>query len=129
MEIIKFTVIAVICAVTCLLFKQLRPELVPFAEIAAVIVLVAMFAQTLKDALTSILSLVENIGIVNDGYVLLLIKIIVVAVISKTGADICRDCGNSAIAVNVELAGKVIILMMCFPLLETIVELADGLLS
>ncbi len=129
MEIIKFVAVAVVCAVVCLVLKGIRPEIVPFAEVAAVIVIVVMLAEKLKQALGTLNDLIGNIAVLNDGYIFLLIKILAVAVITKTGADICRDCGNSALGVNVELAGKVIILVMCFPLLKTVVELADGLLG
>ncbi len=129
MEIIKFTVVGIICAVICLILKQVRPETAPFAEVASVMVIAVMLTQSLKNALSELEDLIGGIGVINDGYIFLLVKVLGVAVVTKTGADICRDCGNSALGVNVELAGKVIIFLMCLPLLKTVVELADGLLS
>ncbi len=129
MDILKFVIIGIICAVISLLLRQIRPEMAPFAQIAAIIIIVAMLAESLKSALNAVSDIVGDIGIINDGYILILIKIAGIAIVTKTGADICRDCGNSAVGTNVELAGKVLIFVMCLPFIKTIVELADGLLS
>ncbi len=129
MEAIKFTVASIVCAVVCLILRQVRPEVLPFAEVASVIVIAAMLFERLKEAIDYLNDLIGNVSIINDGYIFILVKVLAVAVVSKTGADICRDCGNSALAVNLELAGKVVIFVMCFPFLKTVVELAEGLLS
>lgn len=129
MEIIKIAGVSIVCAVISLILKQIRPEIVPFAEIASIIVIVAMIVERLKSLLEMLNELVGSIGIINEGYILLLVKVLGVAVITKLASDICRDCGNSALGTNVELAGKVIILVMSFTLIKTIAELAKGLLG
>ncbi len=129
MDAVKIAVVGIVCGVICMVLRQIRPETVPFTQLASIIVIVVMMAQSLKNILQEIGALVSGIGIINDGYLFTLVKILGVAIVTKTGADICRDCGNSAVAVNVELAGKVIIFAMCLPFLKTVVELANGLLS
>ncbi|MEE0980647.1 MAG: stage III sporulation AC/AD family protein [Acutalibacteraceae bacterium] len=68
-------------------------------------------------------------GAVQEEYVLLLLKVLGVALITKFAIDICNDSGNSALGTAVSLAGKAVILIMCFPLLSTVVELAVGMLK
>ena len=129
MESLKFAVIAVICAVLCVLVRQIRPEIAVFVQLGGIIVIVVMIIGYLKTVLAASTELFEKFNVLDAGYFKLLIKVLGIAVVSKTGADICADSGNSALAANVELAGKVIIIALCFSLIKAVTELAGSLLE
>lgn len=63
----------------------------------------------------------------NMVYVETILKIIGIAYIAEFGAQITRDAGQGSIASKIELAGKILILVMAIPILtvliETIIEL------
>lgn len=61
-------------------------------------------------------------------YVETILKIIGIAYIAEFGAQIARDAGQEAIASKIELAGKVLILLMAIPIIKTIIETVLGLL-
>ncbi|HBI03894.1 MAG TPA: stage III sporulation protein AD, partial [Paenibacillaceae bacterium] len=51
-----------------------------------------------------------------------ILKIIGIAYIAEFGAQVTRDAGQGAIASKIELAGKVLIMVMAIPILSLIVE-------
>ena len=129
MDIIKITITAVICAVAVILVKEYKPEFTSAAEIAGIAAVSLMIIDKLKDVFSETESLFNSAGVLDDGYLRLLIKVLGIAVITQIGSDICTDNGSTALASNVELAGKIIILAMCFSLLKALVSLSSGLLG
>lgn len=128
MEILKFVAVSILCLILCIILRQTRPEFLPFAQIASVIILTVMITQHLKNLLEAVNEVIGEIGIIEDGYIILLIKVLGIAIVTKIASDICRDNGNSALGTNIELIGKIMIFAMCLSLVKTIVELAKGLL-
>ena len=129
MDILKLVSIAVVCSVICILVKQIKPEFVPFLQISSLIIIFAFCVNGVRKLLISMSDLAGVSGAVQEEYVLLLLKVLGVALITKFAIDICNDSGNSALGTAVSLAGKAVILIMCFPLLSTVVELAVGMLK
>lgn len=64
----------------------------------------------------------------NMVYVETILKIIGIAYIAEFGAQITRDAGQGAIAAKIELAGKVLILVMAIPILTVLIETIISLL-
>jgi stage III sporulation protein AD len=59
---------------------------------------------------------------VNMVYVETILKIIGIAYIAEFGAQITKDAGQGAIASKIELAGKILIMVMAIPILTVIIE-------
>lgn len=55
-------------------------------------------------------------------FVQTIFKIVGIAYIAEFGAQIVRDAGESALAGKIELAGKVLIMVLAVPILTTVVE-------
>ncbi|HCX49180.1 MAG TPA: stage III sporulation protein AD, partial [Bacillus sp. (in: Bacteria)] len=65
---------------------------------------------------------------VSNVYVETLLKIIGIAYIAEFGAQITKDAGQGAIASKIELAGKILILVMAIPILTVVIETILGFL-
>jgi stage III sporulation protein AD len=59
---------------------------------------------------------------INMMYVETILKIIGIAYIAEFGAQITKDAGQGAIAAKIEMAGKVLIMIMAIPILTVIIE-------
>lgn len=129
MEAVKLCAAGVVCALMCVIVRQLRPEIEPFVQIGGIILIGAMLIKRAGELTNAARELFDGFQLLNTGSFELLIKILGIAVITKIGADICNDSGNSALSSMVELAGKTVILIMTFPLIKTVTELAGGLLN
>lgn len=129
MEIVRFALVGIICAVLVVVVKQQKPELAVAVQLAGIIVLAVFATEYLKNILDGTDGLFSEIKFFNDGYIELLVKILGIAVVTKIGSDICKDSANTALATVVELVGKAVILSMCLSLIKTLAEIAKGLLE
>ena len=83
----------------------------------------------LIDQIHSILQMIERVASeakVSNVYVETLLKIIGIAYIAEFGAQITKDAGQGAIASKIELAGKILILVMAIPILTVVIETILG---
>ncbi|MBP3939011.1 MAG: hypothetical protein IK955_06345 [Clostridia bacterium] len=128
MDILKIVLVSAVCTVFCLVLKQFKPEIVPFLQIASILLIFSLAYDGAKQLLGEVTELISESGVVYDEYTYLLMRVLGIALITKIGAELCRDSGNSVLAVIVEFAGKLTILLLCFSLLKTVVGLASGLL-
>ncbi|MCI6245790.1 MAG: stage III sporulation AC/AD family protein [Eubacterium sp.] len=69
----------------------------------------------------------DNAGELSS-YLKLMLKVLGIALITQITADICRDCGETALAGQTEVAAKIIIVAMILPLFEAVVKIISGLL-
>ena len=88
-----------------------------------------LLLDLMKDLISNVVGMVGYAGIIEDEYVFLLLRILLISVIVKISSDICKDNGNSTIADGIELVGKIIVFSLCLPLIKIITELASGLLK
>ncbi len=65
---------------------------------------------------------------VNMMYVETILKIIGIAYIAEFGSQITKDAGQGAIASKIEMAGKILILIMAIPILTVIIETVISLI-
>ncbi len=85
----------------------------------------------LIDEITKIIQMLENIAgkaKMNMMYFNTIIKIIGIAYIAEFGAQIAKDAGQAAIAAKIELAGKVLILVLAIPIITAVIEMVLSLL-
>ena len=61
-------------------------------------------------------------------YMPILLKALGIGLTAQTVADICRDSGETAIASKVELVGKLEILLISLPLIESIIKMSGEIL-
>ena len=56
-----------------------------------------------------------------------IIKVIGIAYIVEFGKNVCIDAGQSSIATKLEMAGKVVIVVLTIPLISSLVNVLVGL--
>lgn len=85
----------------------------------------------LVDKIYEIIYMIERIAVsanVNMMYVETILKIIGIAYIAEFGSQITKDAGQGAIASKIEMAGKILILIMAIPILTVIIETVISLI-
>lgn len=119
--------VAILCAAVGVLLRAIKGELAPFARVAGGILIFAMLLPTLSQSVEKILSLFSVSGI--ERYATVMLRALGIAMLGRICSEVCRDCGESGAAGGVELAGKLAILSLCFPLIEEILGFASSLLA
>lgn len=62
-------------------------------------------------------------------YIKLMLKALGIVLIAQVVTDICRDCGEGAIANMVEIGAKIIVVSMMIPLFNSVISIVTGLLK
>jgi len=128
MDIFRVVGIGMIAAVLALLVKQHRPELAIQISIVAALLIFLSIAPYFMGIVRMFEDLTGQLS-VDVRFFDIVLKIIGVAYIAQLGAELCRDAGESAIASKIELAGKIILLVMAMPIVYSLISLVTGLLS
>ena len=74
MEIIKFALIGILCAVLVVVVRQQRPELAIIVQLAGIVVLVILSIEYMKNIFAETDGLFSDAEFLNDGYLELLVK-------------------------------------------------------
>ena len=86
-----------------------------------------MIISYLSSIFGSLKNIVSFTGLNSDLYTLLL-KIIGIGYLVEFSANICSDTGNASIGDKILLGGKIIILVMAFPIISNILNIIMGIL-
>lgn len=116
-EMARIVGIALVGGVFSLMVKQYNRVIGMLTGIAAVTVIFAFSADTLGDIVNGLDELIRETGI-NTAYFASVVKVVGIAYITQFGAEILRDCGESAIALKTELAGKICIMGLTLPIIS-----------
>ncbi|MEA4882879.1 MAG: stage III sporulation protein AD [Clostridia bacterium] len=122
MEILQIVGLALLGTVLLTIVRQTRSD-IAVALSAAVGVVVFMMAASRLAQFVSVLTQLADAAGVSRIYLDTVLRVVGVAYLAAFGAQVCRDAGEGALASKVELAGKVLILMMSVPLMFALLEL------
>lgn len=124
---VTIAVICVVAAICVIFLGQHRPEFALLLSAAAGIL-------TLLYLLAPIIEIVDNLKVRLDSAGLgnvyaTLLKTVGICYITDFAADLCRDFGQSSLAAKMEIAGKISIVALCFPLVDTLLGITDKLIG
>ena len=125
-DILKVVSISMIGLVGYLILKKWRDDIALLFSLSIGVTILLFIMPQVSEVLNLIKRLAEK-GSIEPFYIATTFKIIAIAYITTISAEICKDAGVASLGSKVELAGKVIILMLAVPiiygLLDTIVKL------
>lgn len=128
MELFKIISVALITAVTSILLKSTKPEL-SFAVGVAGVIVILIFIMDLLQSSINILATIASASGMKAGIMKILLKIVGVGYLTEFGAGILSDFGNNSLADKVVLGGKLTILVLALPILESMLALVSKFLG
>lgn len=109
---------------TTVLKKDAPAIAILLSLVAGVLILLRAFEMA-DGVLSNLTGLLEQGGIAQEMY-LPVLKCVGVAVVVRVMGALCRDNGQGALAAKIEIAGAVLALALCLPLVEQVLALASG---
>ncbi|MCI9111613.1 MAG: hypothetical protein HFJ99_03500 [Eubacterium sp.] len=106
-----------------------------YNKTASIMIMIAAAAMIFFRLASGLSEIFSSISAISSGvetaasYIKLMIKVLGIVLITQFVADLCRDCGENALASQTETAAKVIVIAMILPLFETIIKIITGLLE
>ena len=128
MTILKIAGIALISASALMLVRSIKPELATPLSIAAGICILLLVLDGM-DALKLLTETAAGRFGLSAVYLKIVLKVMGIAYAAQFASQMCKDCGEGALACKVELAGRLLILTASMPAIMNIVELIASLLG
>ena len=126
MEVIKIVGVSIFSVIMIIILKKYRPEMALVLSIITGIGIMLYAISKMSSVINVLNDLVSKSG-VNTDFLLIIIKVIGIAYIVEFGKNVCIDAGQSSIATKLEMAGKVIIVVLTIPLISSLVNVLTGL--
>ncbi|MBR2568605.1 MAG: stage III sporulation protein AD [Paenibacillus sp.] len=127
MEIIQIVGLGLIAAILVLVVKEQKPMFAFLIATFTGIVIFLFLIGKIESVIQVLEDLAERSGI-EPVYLKTILKIIGIAYIAEFGAQIVRDAGQDGIASKIELAGKVLIMVLAIPIISVVIETVMKLL-
>lgn len=125
---IKIAAIGVATAILAAWVKTIKAEYALWITLASGVFLgiaVLMKLETIVEEINFLQGYFSTYG----SYFKLLIKIIGITYLAEFSADLCKDAGANTLASQIELFGKLSILVLCMPILTSLLETIDYFLG
>lgn len=126
-ELGKIIAICLIGAVLTLLLEKSHPELAILLALSVCVGLLLFGLSRLGTVLSALKQLAQAGGLSSD-LLQPLVKTVGIALVTRTGAELCRDAKQGAMASVVEMAGAFCAIIVSLPLLGAVWELLRGML-
>ena len=128
MEIVKIIGIAFVTAICSILVKSTKPEL-SFAvtTAGALLILLQIFAKITE--VGGIFTTITAATGMDNELLKLLLKMVAIGYLTEISAGILVDFGGSSLADKVIIGGKLTIILLSIPVIETLLGILKGFLQ
>jgi len=129
MNMMQVSAIALLGAVALLFFKQYKPEWAIPLRLIIYIVLGGVFLSMIQEVISFINGRLLSESTVAENLWPVLLKALGISFITEISAGVCRDSGEGTLALWVESAGRMLLLILALPLVEDILKASRELLN
>lgn len=128
MKIISVLAVALVGVGVSLLLQNERKEYGLICGVATGVLLLLMVIGELSGIFDLIAELMNRYGVSLE-HLTLMIKTIVIAYLCQFGIALCKDAGQAAIALKLEIGGRVLLIACALPAITGLIELGAELLG
>ena len=121
MTIIQAAAIGIVAVVLAVQIKGLRPEYSTYLILTAGVIIAALGVSRLEMIIETVRSIGNYIQ-VQHIYLGTLLKMIGIAYVAEFASGICKDAGFSSLGMQVEMFGKLSIMVISGPVLLALLE-------
>lgn len=121
-EIIKISILGILCVILALQFKAQKPEFGLLIGISISLLIFGFSLGQIKSLVSQFEQLKQYVGGAGN-YFGVLVKVIGITYICEFSAGICKDAGFGAVSDQIEILGKLSVLFAGMPLLFAVLQL------
>ena len=126
MLVFKIALIGIAGAMLAMVTKQFKPEYSTLVLLAVCLFLIGYLTSNLKEVLNFVQTLQKRIPI-SSMYIKILLKLL--AYICQIASNLCEDLGYHSISFQIETIGKLSILVLSIPIISSLLETIEHLLT
>ena len=128
MGIIQIAMIGIGAVALALMVKQQKSEYALYLSLSAVVLILVFSMNRLQVVMETIRKIEQYTGI-DVAMLKILGKLMGITYVAEFASGICKDAGFSAIGSQIEMFAKFSIMAVSVPVLMTLLETIEGLLS
>lgn len=121
MLIVKIVGIAFITLFIMLLLRQSKNELNTLLTLTACILILLIMVEPLKEIINFLREIADKANI-DTVYMGIVLKILAIAYIASFSSALCKDANADSLATQIELSGKIMILVLAIPILMAVLN-------
>ena len=125
MDIVRIEALGIVGALLGILLKGQKKEYELFVTLGVSLCIFYFIISKLELVLAVINRMQEYVEL-DTGYIAILVKMIGITYVSEFSANLCRDAGYQAVAGQIEMFGKLSILVISMPVLLVLLETLEG---
>ena len=120
-------VLGIIIVILALQLKNIKSE---YSVVIMIVGCVIIFFYSISGIIkvVEILKKIINDTGINDEQIIILLKIMGISYIAEFVSDIAKDSGYSALSNQIQIYGKITILVVSVPILESLINCINGLM-
>ena len=127
-QIFQLVGVAFVTAVAAILVKSTKPELALVVTIAGSIILLLFALEIFRGSMDIFAEIAEATGL-SATIVRTLLKMVGIGYIVEFSAGVLHDFGQDSLADKLIVCGKIVILVLAVPILESVLGLVSDLLG
>lgn len=127
MTVLKLCMVALLILAGSTVIRQWKSDFMPLVRIGATVLFGALLIASAHPLLSLITTLGNRAGA--SQYIETILKGLGIALLTQICSDICRDSGEVSLAGHIDTVGKIELLLLCVPLIEEILGVAETLLT
>ena len=125
---LKVAAIGVLAAILAVWMKTIKAEYGVWILLASGILL-GMFSVGKLETMVTELQFLQSYVSEYGAYIKLLIKIVGITYLAEFSSGLCKDAGAATLASQIELFGKFSILVLCMPVMTSLLKTVDYFLG
>ncbi len=128
MDIIKIAILGIAGALLGIMLKGQKREYELFVTLG-VSLCIFYFIMSKLQLVISVINRMQDYVELDTQYIAILIKMIGITYVSEFSANLCKDAGYQAVAGQIEMFGKLSILVISMPVILVLLETVGEFLS
>ena len=125
MDIFQLVGIGIVGAVASVILKAYRPEFALCTALITAGILLIYIVQAMGGIVDKIEQIMIQSGL-EKKYFSAILKIIGISYITEFASQICKDAGEGAIALKLEMLGKVFVMLLSMPIIQGFLEVCTS---
>lgn len=121
MDIIKIISFSLITLFIFLYFKEEKPSIATQVSLVSGVIILIFLMNPISDVINFLKDMSARANI-NNFYITLVLKIVGITYIATFAIEICKDAKAEGIASRIELAAKILILVIAMPILMGVLD-------
>lgn len=120
-DVTKIACLGLVASILAVYLKQQKKEFAAVFSIVVCLLILLFLITPVYETFQKFYTIIESYNI-DGAYLTIIAKVIGISYITAITANLAKDCGESAIASKMDLAGKIAIIVCTLPAIENILE-------